>query len=102
MDKVAVLFTMKQCPFCHMLKEMLGLGLILPKTMIAIQGLQMYLGNKRIKSNASRMIRVLEEQIWVESGLNKNLINNNKKQYWTTSWIDKVKEHLKQKYIGSK
>jgi|TARA_R110000868_G_scaffold181576_2_gene422507 glutaredoxin len=23
MDKVVVLFTMKQCPFCHMLKEML-------------------------------------------------------------------------------
>jgi glutaredoxin len=31
MDKVVVLFTMKQCPFCHMLKEMLdkeGVGYV--------------------------------------------------------------------------
>ena len=41
-------------------KEMLGLGLFLPSTMIAIQALRMCLGNKRISSNASRMIAILE------------------------------------------
>ena len=44
-------------------KEMLGLGLLLPSTMIAIQGLKLYLGNKRCASNASRMINALEEMM---------------------------------------
>ena len=42
-------------------KEMLGLGLLLPSTMIAIQGMKLYLGNKRSQSNASRIICSLEE-----------------------------------------
>ena len=44
-------------------KDILGLGLFLPSIMIAIQAMRIYLGNKRISSNASRMIAVLEEQI---------------------------------------
>ena len=54
----------------HMSKDMLGLELFLPSTIIAIQAMRMYLGNKWISSNASRMIVVLEEQIWVEEGQN--------------------------------
>ena len=47
----------------HVSRDMLGLGLVLPTTMIAIQVIRMCFGNKRIKSNAARMIKVLEEQI---------------------------------------
>ena len=54
----------------RILKEILGLGLFLPSTMIVIQVLRLYLGNKRIKSNASRMIAVIEEEMWVEGGRN--------------------------------
>ena len=57
-------------------KEMLGLGLLLPSTMIAIQGLKFYLENKRCHSNASRIINSLEELMWVEAGLNDNIIND--------------------------
>jgi len=42
-------------------KEMLRLGLFLPTTIIAMHRLKLYLGNKRIKPNVSRMIRGLEE-----------------------------------------
>ena len=57
-------------------KEMIRLGLFLPTTMIVIQGLKLFLGNKRIKLNVARMINVLEEQMWVEGGLNTNIVNN--------------------------
>jgi len=30
--------------------------------------------------------------MWVESGLNKNIINDTEKAYWSESWIDEVKE----------
>ena len=75
-------------------KEMLGLGLFLPTTMVAIQGLRMYFGNKRIKSKAARTIKVLEEQMWVEGGLNCDPVNNKSDSYWTDSWIDEIKKHL--------
>ena len=65
--------------------------------MVAIQGLRMYFGNKRIKSNAARTIKVLEEQIWVEGGLNKDPVNNRSKSYWTESWIDEIGQHLKKR-----
>ena len=42
-------------------KEILRLDLFLPKTMIAMHRLKLYLGNKRIKLNAARIINVLEE-----------------------------------------
>ena len=45
----------------HVSKEMLGLGLFLPSTMTATQGLRLHLGNKRIKSCAARIVRALEE-----------------------------------------
>ena len=76
----------------HVSKDMLGLGLFLPSTMIAIQAMRMYLGNKRISSNASRMIAVLEEQIWVEEGRNQHPINHKKEMYWTPSWVDEIKK----------
>jgi len=44
-------------------KEMLGLGLFLPSTMIAIQKLKLFFGNKRGKTNVARMINVLEESM---------------------------------------
>ena len=83
----------------HVSKESLGLGLFLPSTMVAIQGLRMCLGNKRIKSNAARTIKVLEEQTWVEGGLNGDPVNNRNKSYWTESWIDETKQHLKKRNI---
>ena len=46
-----------------MSEDMLGLGLFLPSTIIAFQVMRIYLGNKWISSNASKMIVVLEEQI---------------------------------------
>ena len=80
-------------------KEMLGLGLFLPSTMIAIQGLKLYLGNKRSTSNASRMINALEEMMWVEGGLNKDIINDENESFWTESWVDEIKEIMKQRKI---
>ena len=44
-------------------KEMLGLGLFLPSTMIAMQSLKLFLGNKRGTTNAARMINALEESM---------------------------------------
>ena len=73
----------------HTSKEMLGLGLFLLSALITIQGLKLYFGNKRIKMNAARMADALEEQMWVESGLNKNPINAKGKPFWPESWIDK-------------
>ena len=81
-------------------KEMLGLGLLLPSTMIAIQGLKLYLGNKRCVSNVSRMINALEEMMWVEGGLNKSIINDKNESYWTESWLDEIKEIIRQRKIA--
>ena len=44
--------------------------------MIVMHGLKLYLGNKRIKLNAARIINILEEQMWVEGGLNVNPVND--------------------------
>ena len=83
----------------YVAKEMLGLGLFLPSTMIAIQRLKLFLGNKRGKTNAARMINALEEYMWVEGGLNRFTINDLEESYWTESWIDEVKETMKQRNI---
>ena len=80
-------------------KEMLGLGLLLPSTMIAIQGLKLYLGNKQCHSNASRIINLLEELMWVEAGLNDDIINNFEEPHWTESWIDEIKNIMRKRNI---
>jgi len=83
----------------YVLKEMLGLGLLLPSTMIVIQRLKLFFSNKRSKSNLSRMINALEEQMWVEGGINKNVVNDLGKSYWTESWIDEVCSDMKKRNI---
>ena len=45
----------------HTSKELLGLGFMKPKTIIAIQVLRLYLSNKRIKFTVSKMISAVEE-----------------------------------------
>ena len=62
-------------------KEMLRLGLFLPSTMIAMQSLKLFLGNKRGTTNAARMINALEESMWVEGGLNECIINDLEELY---------------------
>ena len=49
------------CNVMHVFKEILRLGLLLPSTIIAMQRLKLFFGDKRSKSNASRMINALEE-----------------------------------------
>ena len=65
----------------YIFKEMLGLGFFLPLTMIAIHNLILFIGNKRLKTNVSRMINILEEQMWIEAGLNKNIVNDTQSAY---------------------
>ena len=65
----------------YVLKEILGLKLFLPSTMIAIQDLKLYLGDKRCLLNASRIINALEEIMWIEGGLHKSMINDNNEPF---------------------
>ena len=69
----------------YLSKEMLGLGLFLPSTMIATQSLKLFLGNKRGTTNTARIINALEESMWAEGGLNECIINNLEDTYWTES-----------------
>ena len=61
-------------------KEILGLGFFLLSTMIDAHELALFLRNKRLKMGIARMIEVLEEQMWVEDGLNKSIIKGKEEE----------------------
>ena len=63
--------------------------------MVAIQGLKMNFRNKTIKSNADKMIKVLEEKMQTEAAMNKNPVNDRGTLHQTESWIDEVNLILK-------
>ena len=52
-------------------KAFLGVGLITPETVMAIAILKLYLGYKRIKRNATTIIKVEEEIVQTMSSQNK-------------------------------
>ena len=43
------------------------------------------------------MVAVLEEQMWVEAGRNQHQINGSVAPHWMTSWIDEVREIIRQR-----
>ena len=45
------------------------------------------------------MINMLEEQMWVEGGLNANIVNDQQESFWSESWIDEVKEIMSHRSI---
>ena len=45
------------------------------------------------------MIKVLEEQMWTEEGINKNPVNDQGKSHWRESWIDEIKLMMKSRNI---
>ena len=63
--------------------------------MVAIQGLKMNFRNKTIKSNAHKMIKVLEEKMQTEAAMNKNPVNDRGTLHQIESQIDEVNLILK-------
>ena len=53
---------------------MLGLGLICPRTAVSIDALRMHIRNIRMQSRVTKVIKIVEEKIKVESRLSINPI----------------------------
>ena len=50
-------------------KNALGLGFMVPFALLVISTLKLRIGNIRLKSKEAAIIRLVEEQWWVESDL---------------------------------
>ena len=60
-------------------RNAIGIGLIRPKMVIAIQACKLYLGNLRAQMRIARMIRINEEVIMIEYRRGKWKSNYNRK-----------------------
>ena len=72
-------------------KSALGVGLILPSTLIAVLKLKLYVGNIRKLGNAADSIKVQKGYQEVEAGRVVTLGENPNLRYWKKTWIDEVK-----------
>lgn len=75
-------------------KSALGVGLMMPSTLIAVLKLKAYIGNKRRLGNTAKSIKIQEEYQEIEAGRTISLGENPKFRYWKKGWIDKVNDEL--------
>ena len=54
--------------FLYLRQTALGIGLMKPRTIIAILALKLYVGHKRLDTKVSRMISVNEQIQYMQSG----------------------------------
>ena len=76
-------------------RNVIGLGLIRPKTAIAMQAYKLYLGNLRAQMRIARIIRINKEAIIIEYGRGKQKSNYNRKKNKTV-WIEEVHQIMKE------
>ena len=80
--------------------NILGLGFMKPRIMIAAYMIKMPLGNMSLETNTSVLIQSLKEYDVVESGIENEIVKRNLKPYWTMTWINKFQEEcIKQKIV---
>ena len=75
-------------------RSALGVGLILPSTLIAMLKIKLYIGNIRKLGHATDSIKMQEDYQEIEAGRNIRLGENPKMRYWKKTWIDEVSEEL--------
>ena len=61
-------------------KTALRVGIVSPSTVIYILALKLYIGNKRAKNRIVGLLSIIEEMQFVESGINKTLIEISEKE----------------------
>ena len=72
-------------------KSALGLGLMAPKTILAMQNMKLYVGNRRAKSNVCDMMDATQEYVQTHSGRSINIMETpNKERTWFPTWIDEA------------
>jgi len=71
---------------------MLGLGLMKPSTIIAVQMIKMHIGNIRLETKMIVLIKSLNEYNIVESRIENEQVSNQITPYWTRTWVNKIKE----------
>ena len=75
-------------------KSALGVGLMLPSTIIATLKLKLYIGNKRRLGNSAEALKIQEEYQVIEAGREIVLGENPEQRYWKKMWIDEVNDEL--------
>ena len=55
-----------------MRRDTIGIGLIHPKTVIITLATKLYIGHQRANSTISNMIQAINQQVYLEKGLNIN------------------------------
>ena len=75
-------------------RSALGVGLMLPSTLIAMLKIKLYVGNIRKLGHATDSIKMQEDYQEIEAGRNIRLGENPKMRYWKKTWIDEVSEEL--------
>lgn len=81
-------------------KSALGLGLMAPKTTLAMQNMKLYVGNRRAKSNICDMMDAMQEYVQIYSGRSVNIMEIPKKERtWFPTWIDDTANHAEERKI---
>jgi len=71
-------------------KSALGVGIMMPNTILAILKAKLYIGNIRIKKETYNDIKLHEELMIVEAGREVKVGEGLNIQYWELTWIDEV------------
>ena len=61
-----------------MRKNVLGISLLRPKTIMEALALKLYIGHKRANTTINQLINTLEDIHFVESGYNKGVLKQHK------------------------
>ena len=73
-------------------KSALGVGIMVPLTIISLLKAKLYLSNIRVKCTTYQAISVQEEYQQIKAGWNIHVGYNPSDRYWKSIWVDEVND----------